>query len=126
MKYKIHLDMTQATAALEQLVKQPEIDTTAQQVESLVDASKTFTPSNEYQPTKEGENRLSSVVLYDTQTKQTEHLDVTEQAPPTTDSTGTPWDERIHSASKALNGDGTWRVRRKPADKTPEEWVEYI
>lgn len=46
--------------------------------------------------------------------------------PPTTDSTGTPWDERIHSASKALNSDGTWRVRRKPADKTPEEWAEYI
>lgn len=46
--------------------------------------------------------------------------------PPTTDSTDTPWDERIHSASKALNSDGTWRVRRKPADKTPEEWAEYI
>jgi|ADGO01.1.fsa_nt_gi hypothetical protein len=48
------------------------------------------------------------------------------QAVPVTDSTGTPWDERIHSASKALNSDGTWRVRRKPADKTPEEWAEYI
>lgn len=43
-----------------------------------------------------------------------------------TDSTGTPWDERIHSASKALNADGTWRLRRKPADKTPEEWADYV
>lgn len=32
--------------------------------------------------------------------------------PPTTDSTGLPWDERIHASSKALNADGTWRTKR--------------
>jgi hypothetical protein len=45
---------------------------------------------------------------------------------PTTDSTGTPWDERIHSASKALNADGTWRLRRKPKDTDEAEWADYI
>lgn len=28
------------------------------------------------------------------------------------DSTGLPWDERIHSGTKAKNADGTWRARR--------------
>lgn len=46
--------------------------------------------------------------------------------PPTTDKTGTPWDERIHSTSKALNADGTWRLRRKPKDMDEAEWANYI
>lgn len=46
--------------------------------------------------------------------------------PPTTDSTGTPWDERIHSASKALNADGTWRLRRKPKDMDETEWSVFV
>ena len=45
---------------------------------------------------------------------------------PITDSTGTPWDERIHSASKALNSDGTWRLRRKPKDMDEAEWLAYV
>lgn len=31
---------------------------------------------------------------------------------PSVDSAGLPWDERIHSSSRALNADGTWRARR--------------
>lgn len=73
----------------------PEIDTTAQQVESLA-APMGNVESDE------------------------------EQAPSTTDSTGTPWDERIHSASKALNADGTWRLRRKPKDMDEVEWSDYV
>lgn len=72
--------------------KEPEIDTTAQQVESLA------------APMGDDE----------------------EQAPSTTDSTGTPWDERIHSTSKALNADGTWRLRRKPKDMDELEWSDYV
>lgn len=80
--------------------KEPEIDTTAQQVESLVERVDTM-------------------------------LEVAEQpfqgeVPPTTDSTGTPWDERIHSASKALNADGTWRLRRKPKDMDEAEWAALV
>jgi hypothetical protein len=33
-------------------------------------------------------------------------------ATPDKDAAGLPWDARIHSSSKALNADGTWRVRR--------------
>lgn len=44
----------------------------------------------------------------------------------TTDSTNTPWDERIHSASKALNSDGTWRLRRKPKDMDEAEWSQFV
>lgn len=74
--------------------KEPEIDTTTQQVESL--SSMTDEELDEFCP------------------------------PPTTDSTGTPWDERIHSASKALNADGTWRLRRKPKDMDEAEWSDYV
>lgn len=72
--------------------KEPEVDTTAQQVESLA------------APMGNDE----------------------EQTPPTTDSTGTPWDERIHSTSKALNADGTWRLRRKPKDMDEAEWAAFV
>lgn len=97
---KTTIDATEANAALERLraateellMTEPEIDTTAQQVESL------------------------AVPMGDNE----------EQTPPTTDSTGTPWDERIHSTSKALNADGTWRLRRKPKDMDEEEWAALV
>jgi hypothetical protein len=37
---------------------------------------------------------------------------------PAFDKAGTPWDKRIHSSSKAINEDGTWRKRRNLADIT--------
>lgn len=99
LSYKLNIDTSEATAAAEemrqvvpQMVNEPEIDTTPQQVESLA------------APMGDDE----------------------EQAPPTIDSTGTPWDERIHSASKALNADGTWRLRRKPKDMDEVEWSDYV
>lgn len=106
LSYKLNIDTTEATAALERLratteepqqaasrmMDEPEIDTTAQQVESL------------------------AVPMGDNE----------EQVPPTADSTGTPWDARIHSASKALNVDGTWRLRRKPKDMDEVEWVAFV
>lgn len=69
----------------------PEIDTTAQQVESL--------------------SQATSVVGHGLGT---------------CDANGTPWDERIHSASKALNSDGTWRLRRKPKDMDEAEWIVFV
>uniref|UniRef100_A0AB39AJ72 Uncharacterized protein n=1 Tax=Klebsiella phage KpTRp1 TaxID=3236632 RepID=A0AB39AJ72_9CAUD len=101
LSYKLNIDTSEATAAVErlcaaieepQMVNEPEIDTTTQQVESLA------------APMGDDE----------------------EQAPSTTDKTGTPWDERIHSASKALNADGTWRLRRKPKDMDELEWSDYV
>lgn len=41
------------------------------------------------------------------------------------DVNGLPWDARIHAASKARNADNSWRIRRTPKDKTPEQWIEY-
>lgn len=100
LSYKLNIDTSEATAAVERLraateellMNEPEIDTTAQQVESLA------VPMG----------------------------DIEEQVPPTTDSTGTPWDERIHSTSKALNADGTWRLRRKPKDMDEMEWAALV
>lgn len=76
------------------------IDTTAQQVESLVE-------------------RVDTMLEVAEQPFQGESV-------PTTDSTGTPWDERIHSTSKALNVDGTWRLRRKPKDMDEAQWTAFV
>lgn len=35
---------------------------------------------------------------------------------PAFDTTGLPWDERIHSGNKATNSDGTWKRRRNTPD----------
>ena len=93
----------------------PEVDTTAQQVESL-GATHIITEQKLVgDPEPVGDGNFSQGYV----------ATVEEIAGPV-DSTRTPWDERIHSTSKALNADGTWRLRRKPTDKTPEEWAEYV
>lgn len=115
LSYKLNIDTTDATAALERLRNaaeelQPEVDTTAQQVESLVSTAADFWKAQD--PVKLEE--MSNAGLDES------------GAPPTTDSTGTPWDERIHSTSKALNADGTWRLRRKPKDMDEAEWAALV
>lgn len=95
--------------------KEPEVDTTAQQVESLSNKREEF-----------------EQIVDDVKVAASEFLNVPshvltgQEAPSTTDKTGTPWDERIHSASKALNADGTWRLRRKPKDMDEAEWAALI
>lgn len=81
--------------------------------------------------TEEDMKRMCETCEVDTTAQQVESLsapmvDDEEQAPSTTDSTGTPWDERIHSASKALNADGTWRLRRKPKDMDEAQWATFV
>lgn len=116
LSYKINIDTTEATAALERLNTSitehthMEVDTTAQQVESLVSTVADFWKAQD--PVKLEE--MSDAGLDES------------GAPPTTDSTGTPWDERIHSTSKALNADGTWRLRRKPKDMDEAEWAAFV
>lgn len=92
--------------AAPQMMGEPEVDTTAQQVESLSGAA-SDSPIITVNPTC---HALSNEELQERGF----------------DSTGTPWDERIHSASKALNADGTWRLRRKPKDMDEEQWVATI
>lgn len=112
LSYKLNVDTSKATAALERLnnviTEHPhvEVDTTAQQVESLA-ALDNDSPIITVNPTC---HALSNEELQERGF----------------DSTGTPWDERIHSASKALNADGTWRLRRKPKDMDELEWSDYV
>lgn len=120
LSYKLNIDTSEATAALErlnnatdelmqaapQMMGEPEVDTTAQQVESLA-ALDNDLPIITVNPTC---HALSNEELQERGF----------------DSTGTPWDERIHSASKALNADGTWRLRRKPKDMDEVEWSDYV
>lgn len=94
-----NIDVTRAT--VEQCA--PIINTTAQQVESL-----------------------AVPVEANGATYETDLSSDNPQPVPIADSTGTPWDERIHSASKALNADGTWRLRRKPKDMDEAQWAKYV
>lgn len=92
--------------AVPQMMGEPEVDTTAQQVESLA------APDND-----------SPIITVNPTCHTLSNEELQEQG---FDSTGTPWDERIHSASKALNADGTWRLRRKPKDMDEAEWAALI
>lgn len=135
LSYKLNIDTSEATAALERLNgatdelmqaapqmvnelrfegeelhgkrKEPEVDTTAQQVESLAP--------------RDGRSIEATREMVELCAPVKPDID-----PPTTDSTGTPWDERIHSASKSLNADGTWRLRRKPKDMDEAEWAALV
>ena len=111
---KTTIDTSEATAVTDELVQtapqmmnEPEIDTTAQQVESLAPRDR-----RSIEVTREMVELCIPV-----------KPDIN---PPTADSNGTPWDERIHSTSKALNADGTWRLRRKPKDMDEEEWAAFV
>lgn len=42
------------------------------------------------------------------------------------DSEGLPWDKRIHSSSKALNKDGTWRLRKNIKQELVEQVVAEL
>ncbi len=44
----------------------------------------------------------------------------------TLDKDGIPHDKRIHSKGATRLADNTWRLRKRPADKTEEEWTTYI
>lgn len=44
----------------------------------------------------------------------------------TLDADGIPHDKRIHSKGATRLADNTWRLRKRPADKTEEEWTAYI
>lgn len=111
---KTTIDTSEATAVTGELVQtapqmmdEPEIDTTAQQVESLAP--------------RDGRSIEVTREMVELCIPVKPDID-----PPTADSTGTPWDERIHSTSKALNADGTWRLRRKPKDMDEAQWVAFV
>jgi hypothetical protein len=111
---KTTVDTSEATAVTDELVQtalqmmnEPEVDTTAQQVESLAP--------------RDGRSIEVTREMVELCIPVKPDID-----PPTADSTGTPWDERIHSTSKALNADSTWRLRRKPKDMDEAEWAAFV
>lgn len=123
MTYKLNIDTSEATAALERLnnmvTEHPkvEVDTTAQQVESLAVPGATHVITEQVE--------VGDPLPVDGGLSQGYTAKI-EEIPNPIDSTGTPWDERIHSASKALNSDGTWRLRRKPKDMDEAEWAALV
>lgn len=113
---KLSIDSADVSAEVDKIIAQRanvQVDTTTQQVESFA-----------------ADGLIVSVASaphdVDPDTIPTEQFTEVTGFAPTTDSTGTPWDERIHSASKALNADGTWRLRRKPKDMDELEWSDYV
>ena len=96
----------------------PEVDTTSQQVESLAVPGATHIITEQKlvgDPVSVGDDSFSQG-----------YIATAEEIANPVDSTGTPWDERIHSTSKALNADGTWRLRRKPKDMDEAEWAAFV
>lgn len=113
---KLSIDSTDISAEVDKIIAQRaniQVDTTPQQVESF-----------------SADGLIVSVASaphdVDPDTIPAEQFTEVTGLVSTTDSTGTPWDERIHSASKALNGDGTWRLRRKPKDMDESEWATFV
>lgn len=47
-------------------------------------------------------------------------------AAPAFDAAGLPWDERIHSSTKDLNGDGKWRARRKSKGQPDDTTIAAV
>lgn len=43
-----------------------------------------------------------------------------------TDSEGFQWDERIHSSSRKVNADGSWKAIRKPQAYEADQWSQYV
>lgn len=108
-------EATPTNSSHDDFVPFPEVDTTAQQVESL-GATHIITEQKLVgDPEPVGDGNFSQGYM----------ATVEEIADPA-DKSGTPWDERIHSTSKALNADGTWRLRRKPKDMDELEWSDYV
>lgn len=68
-------------------------------------------------------------VKFENTTTEQEHNDnmrADAEADDTLDDDGLPWDKRIHSRGKSRLADNTWRLARKPADKSQDEWNEYV
>lgn len=99
----------------------PEVDTTAQQVKPL--AAHDVNAENFTEVTGAVPDNDLPIITVNPTCHALSNEELQERG---FDSTGTPWDERIHSASKALNADGTWRLRRKPKDMDEAQWAATI
>lgn len=78
----------------------------------------------QYDPHPTGEQRVDAALTPVDHSDQDEEIVSAAVAAgaPAHDSAGTPWDERIHSASRATVADGTWRRRKN----TPQETFDAV
>lgn len=131
LNFKLNIDTTDATAALEELRQHCSVELNDQQQKELSEKLKVVLGEPEVDTTTEQFAALAKMESADTEQPakgpvQTEDGQFDLSTGAQVDSTNTPWDERIHSASKALNSDGTWRLRRKPKDMDEAEWVYFV
>lgn len=85
-------------------------DATAEQISEFLNRSRTT-----------GEKSLEIITPYNSSVSNVVNADEDETLntnAPAFDSTGLPWDERIHSANRGANSDGTWRKRRGVSSET--------
>jgi len=109
LSFKLNIDTSEATAALEKLrdsTKDYPHDEVAERISTAREELEQAAPA-----------MLESIT--------DEELDDF-CPPPASDSAGEPWDARIHAESKSLNKDGTWRTRRKPKDMDEVEWLALV
>jgi hypothetical protein len=82
---------------------------TAPEVTKMGDFSAAATPSPTAQFTPPAQPAISAVTAPVVQAAATTTAALPEGS---VDSTGLPWDERIHSSNREVKGDGTWRKKR--------------
>lgn len=90
-----------------------------------------FTQTKQYQSTETHDVELARLdeeleegeKLFDAEIAR---MDEERERDDTLDADGIPHDNRIHSKGATRLADNTWRLRKRPADKTEEEWTAYI
>lgn len=90
-----------------------------------------FTQAKQYQSTETHDVELARLdeeleegeKLFDAEIAR---MDEERERDDTLDADGIPHDNRIHSKGATRLADNTWRLRKRPADKTEEEWTAYI
>lgn len=132
MHVEVNIDTTNATTALDKLAAHPgakwveEGAVTANVGESPSEYVPPHTsvtlPNCELPPAP---SQFRAVYLDGVEVHSAVHptpptLSVAESTSRTTDKNGLPWDERIHSSSRAINADGTWRYRKNVPDETKQ------
>lgn len=123
--YGIHLDTSQATAAIRDLAdKAPAAGVSVQLTEDdlPLEPPSPMAAMAEALREKAASEQFAGALTSD-EIRTVESLPPAPPVPTTSglDKNGLPWDERIHSSSRAINADGTWRYRKNVPDETKRE-----
>lgn len=141
LSFKLNIDTADATAALEKMASRTQVTQTQTvgdvsmtlEVETSDPAVALAAVATNTTPVVGVDGEMIGTVNLDKPdsvepVEGTDHVSVgyAITPPPTTnpnlDADGLPWDARIHSGSRALNVDGTWRTARRPKAMNEDEW----